>query len=83
MTLSREAVEGLTITGTICMVHLAVILFCSLVNLALITKLNVHLMYTNTTYTHVYYKQCALNIALFAKLKCPLICQTYYLPNII
>ena len=43
MTLSREAVEGLTIIGTICMVHLAVILFCSLVKLALITKLNVHL----------------------------------------
>ena len=38
MTLSRETVEGLAITGTICMVHL-VILFCSLVNLALITKL--------------------------------------------
>ena len=30
-----------------------------------------NLMYTNNTYNHAYYKQCTLNIALFAKLKCP------------
>ena len=37
--------------------------FGSLENLAFTTKLN-------TTYNHVYYEQCTLKIALFAKLKC-------------
>ena len=44
-------------------------------------------MYTNTTYNHVYYEQCTLNIALFAKLESvnvhyvP-ICQTYIVRQI-
>ena len=35
------------------------------------------LMYTNTSYNHVYCEQCALNIALFAKLKCLPMCVCY------
>ena len=33
-------------------------------------------MPTLRTYNHVYYEQCTLNIALFTKLKCPLMCIT-------
>ena len=33
-------------------------------------------MYTNTTYNHMYYEQCTVNIALFAKPKYLPICIT-------
>ena len=36
-----------------------------------------NLMYDNTTCNHVYYEQCTLNVALFAKLKCPPMCMHY------
>ena len=37
-----------------------------------------NLMYANTTYNHMYYEQCTLNITLFANRKCPplhIMCQ--------